>query len=205
MAGELNADMNNNEPDSSPVLVKKDKTSPVVQQKNSTASSNSPGNKKNGKISATGKASGAVKKKIIEKTTTSTVHTKAEAGSPAQNRDVASKHIKSENKTRSLPKVTGDKKHPVISLESDKYRNGTEHKRKAATSMVVAESSVLRKPAIEQRKEYIHDIQQTHGLSLNSRVVFFEESGVPLHGTIKYIGTISSNDNVIYAGIELVS
>ena len=42
----------------------------------------------------------------------------------------------------------------------------------------------------------------TSDLQLDSRVVFFDDSGVSLHGTIKFIGSF---DDVIHAGIELVS
>ena len=42
----------------------------------------------------------------------------------------------------------------------------------------------------------------TSDLQLASRVVFFDDSGVSLHGTIRFIGTF---DDVIHAGIELVS
>uniref|UniRef100_A0A7M5UMH6 RING-type E3 ubiquitin transferase n=1 Tax=Clytia hemisphaerica TaxID=252671 RepID=A0A7M5UMH6_9CNID len=37
-------------------------------------------------------------------------------------------------------------------------------------------------------------------LHVDSRVVFFDDSGIPLHGTIKYIGTF---DDVIQVGVEL--
>lgn len=43
----------------------------------------------------------------------------------------------------------------------------------------------------------------TLGLLVDSRVVFFEESGIPLHGTIKFIG--SKYDDITLIGVELDS
>jgi len=217
LAGEFNADTNNNEPVSPVQSVRTDnsKSTSGEPHKNATSSPDSSGTKKPGKISAAGRAGGVptVKKKIIETTTTSIVH-KTGAKSPAQKRDCVSQQSKNENNTRRTLKTTGatasaaenhDKKRPVSPLESEVNKNEVviEHKKKATAS--ASETSVIRKQITEQQKEHIHAVQQIHGLSLNSRVVFFEESGVPLHGTIKYIGVISSSDDVIYAGIELVS
>ena len=96
---------------------------------------------------------------------------------------------------------------PFKSLEDLTKKSGPENTLKRRTN---SQTMLLDLPvesekinAMNERKTNVRK-QNSLGLSIDSRIVFFEESGIPLRGTVKFIGPVTKLSEV-FVGVELVS